>query len=136
MQNISSFGGGPTYMISWLIDGLINMIAIHDWFIPLYDTHTFILCLIANICFLWSKPIHHSGTLFTSLIHSIILFWVIFIWYACSINQLSWLLHLLVDTRSRGLEGCYGLYRTFRNLTPELDPVFLRPPFSEVRSHT
>ena len=38
---------------------------------------------------------------------------------------------LLVETRLRDLEGCYGPYRTFliSNLTPEPDPVFRRSPF-------
>ena len=33
-----------------------------DWFTLFNDTHTIILCLIANTCFPWNKPVHHSGT--------------------------------------------------------------------------
>ena len=38
MQYKSGFGEGPTYVISlWLIDCLFDLIAMHDWFILLYD---------------------------------------------------------------------------------------------------
>ena len=74
MQDRLGFGGGPTRVILWSIGGLIDLIAICDWFTLFYDTHTIVLCLIDNICFRWSKPVHHSGTLFASPIHSIILF--------------------------------------------------------------
>ena len=72
MQDRSGFGGGPTYMILWLIDLFIDLFVTRDWFIPLYDMHVIILCLIANIHFHWSKPVHHSGTFFVSPIHSVI----------------------------------------------------------------
>ena len=71
------------------------LIAIHDWLIPLYDMHAIILCLFTNLCFPWSKPAHHSGTLLASLVHSVILFWLIFTWYPYLINQLSYLLHFI-----------------------------------------
>ena len=64
MQDQSGFGGGPIYVILWSIGGLIDLIAICDWFTLFYDTHMIILCLIANICFPWNKSDHHLGTFF------------------------------------------------------------------------
>ena len=66
MQDQSGFGRGPTYVILWLIDLFIDLFVTRDWFIPLYDMHVIILCLIANIRFHWSKPVYHSGTFFAS----------------------------------------------------------------------
>ena len=31
------FGGGPTYMISWLIDRLVDLFAMRVWFILFLD---------------------------------------------------------------------------------------------------
>ena len=133
MQNKSGFGGGPTYVILWLIDLFVT----HNWFIPLYDMHVIILCLIANIRFHWSKPVHHSGTFFASPIHSIILFWVIFIWYHARLINCHDCFILLVEIRFRGLKGCYDLYCTFpiSNLIPEPNPVFRRSLFPNKESH-
>ena len=37
MQDRLGFGGGPTRVILWLIDWLVDLIVIHVWFILLYD---------------------------------------------------------------------------------------------------
>ena len=44
----------------------------------------------------------------------------------------------LVETCFKGLEGCYGLFRTFpiSNLTTEPRFGFLQTDFSQIRSHT
>ena len=44
---------------------------------------------------------------------------------------------LLVETRLRDLEGCYGFCRTFpiSNLTPEPDPIFVDHLFQNKESH-
>ena len=122
------------------------MITIHDWF-TLFDSMTcmqlYILCLIANICFPWSKPIHHSGTFFVSLVHcSLTLFHdsaFKITAQVCIHSFWSFVIHILILIRSwsfwvfidlfinchncfillverpifRDLEGCYGIYRTF-----------------------
>ena len=85
---------GPN-ICDFMIDWLIDLIVIHDWLIPLYDMHAIILYLFTNFCFPWSKPTHQSSTLFVSLVHSIILLWLLFIRYPCLINQWSYLLHLI-----------------------------------------
>ena len=42
------FGGGPTYVTSWLIDWLIDLTVMHDWFILIIDIHIIILYLFTN----------------------------------------------------------------------------------------
>ena len=124
-------------MILWLIDLFIDLFVTRNWFILLYDMHVIILCLIANIRFHWSKPVHHSGTFFASSIHSIILFWVIFIWYHARLINCYDCFILLIETHFRDLEWCYSPYRTFliSNLTLESDPVFGDHLFQNKKSH-
>ena len=131
MQDRSSFGEGPTYVILWSINWLVDWIVMRNWFMLFYNMHMIILCWFTNLGFPWDKSVLHLGTLFVSPIHSVILFWIIFIGiHAWLINCHDYFI-LLVETHFRGLEGCYGLYRTFpiSNLTPEPDPVFHRPSF-------
>ena len=47
-KNELGFGGGPTYEISWLIDWLIDSLAICNWFTLFLDIHIILLCLFSN----------------------------------------------------------------------------------------
>ena len=48
MQDWSGFGGGPTYVNSWLIDRLIDLFTTHDRFAIFHDMYIIILCLFTN----------------------------------------------------------------------------------------
>ena len=49
MQDWSGFGGGPTYVNSWLIDRLIDLFTMHDCFAIFHDMYIIILCLFTNL---------------------------------------------------------------------------------------
>ena len=50
----TGFGGGPTWVTLWLIDWLLALIIIRDWFTLLFD----ILAIIPKLC-----TIAHGGSL-------------------------------------------------------------------------
>ena len=65
---------GPTYVILWLIDWLIDLITMHDWFILFLNMHITILCssltpfMIAH-CGSWPRYA------FANSDHSLYIFW-------------------------------------------------------------
>ena len=137
------FGGGPTYGTSWLIDWLIDSLAICDWFTLFLDIYIIFLCLFINPVFdsaLWFVVQVRIYSYFANSLYMLYFSycaWSIWVFIDLLINCHGCFI-LLVETHFRDLEGCYGPYRTFpiSNLTPEPDPVFRRPIFSKTRSHT
>ena len=133
MQNQLGFGGGPTYVILWLIDWLIGWLL---YLFELFHSMTYMqLCCVCLLTFVFLGvnriiiQVHSLPLLFIQLL--------CFEWYSFGIHARLINCHdcfiLLVEARFRGFKGCYDLYRTFpiSNLTPELNPVFCRPPFSK-----
>ena len=73
LKNKWALVGAPhTWFYDWLIDRLVVLIAIYDWFIMFYVMHMITLNLFTNLCFPWNKWVHHSGTSFAPLVHSVI----------------------------------------------------------------
>ena len=116
------------------------MITIHDWF-TLFDSMTCMQLFCVWLLTFVSLEVNQ----FITRVHSLpLLFIQLFCleWYSFGIHARLINCHdcfiLLVETRFRDLEGCYGLYRTFliSNLTPEPDPVFRKITFSKIRSCT
>ena len=124
------FGGGPnmgdfmidlsyslTCMRLFLNCALTPLLTVHGGSLPMYVS-------IFPLIVVYACPDSHMCMIYPeySLIYS-------------SIAMIASI--LLVGTRLRDLEGCYGFCRTFpmSNWTPEPNPIFRRSPFSNKESH-
>ena len=77
-KNKTGFGGGPTYMISWLIDRLIDSFVMYDWFNLFLDMRIIIyiycsLILLHDSAFVTGGPGTHSFSFWSFYMHISIL---------------------------------------------------------------
>ena len=130
MQNKLGFGGGPTYVILWLIGWLLYLF-------ELFHSVTYMrLCCVCLLTFVFlgvNRIIIQVHSLPLLLIQLFCFEWYSFGIHAQLINYHACFISLVETHYFRGVEGCYSLYRTFpiSNLTPEPIFGFNRPHFSK-----
>ena len=80
-KNKRALVGGPTYVTSWLIDWLIDLTVMHDWFILIIDIYIIILYLFTNPDFDKRITARGPGT------HSLCSFWFSYVqdWFEYSL---------------------------------------------------
>ena len=127
---------GPTYEIFPLIDWLSHMIDLLHYVTCMWLFFICILTLSLMITFnLWLRYTSYP----IMFIYLLVIMYVMLshLWLLFDIHDYSINYHhcftLLVETRFRGLEGCYGFYCTFPIGNPTLGPRlnFLRTRFSK-----
>ena len=113
--NRALVGAPHTWSYDLLIDWLVVLIAIYEWFILFYVMHTIALSLFTNVCFPWNKWAHHLGTSFAFLVHSVIfvlsdIFHVHYYALTLSLDSTLWLISQVRIHSLSGLSICMSRF--------------------------